>query len=278
MPGKLYIVATPIGNLRDITERALETLKTVDFIAAEDTRVTSKLLNHYSIKAPLISYYEHNKKEQGGKIISRILSGESCALVSDAGTPAISDPGEDLSRLAAESSIDVVPIPGPSAIITALSASGMKTGRFTFEGFLSTSRKSRSEHLNELIDEERTMVFYEAPHKLRKTLKDLFEALGDRPVCLARELTKLHEQFLRTTLSEAVSLYEETEPRGEYVLIVAGAEKKAPDAPGDVLPLVGERLKTGVTLSEAVKQISRETGAKKSELYRAALEKYKKQS
>ncbi len=275
MPGKLYVVATPIGNLGDISLRALDILKSVSFVAAEDTRVTLKLLNHFSVKVPLISYYEHNAKEQGEKIVSRILSGESCALVSDAGTPAISDPGEDLAALCAASGIEVVPVPGPSAVIAALSASGMKTGRFTFEGFLSTSRKSRTEHLKSLKSEERTMVFYEAPHKLKRTLQDLFDAFGDRPVCIARELTKLHEEFLRLTLGEAAAHFEETVPRGEFVLIVAGAAPEKTEAPPDALELIGQLINGGVALSEAVKRVSRETGVQKSGLYRLALDRYK---
>ncbi|NCC69537.1 MAG: 16S rRNA (cytidine(1402)-2'-O)-methyltransferase [Clostridia bacterium] len=274
MPGKLYIVATPIGNLSDITLRALDTLKSVSFIAAEDTRVTVKLLNHFSIKAPLVSYYEHNAKEQGQKIVSRILAGEDCALVSDAGTPAISDPGEDLASLCVKSGIPVIPIPGPSAIISALSASGMKSGRFTFEGFLSTSQKSRKDHLKSLITEERTIVFYEAPHKLIRTLKDLLSILGERRVCFCRELTKIHEEFLHMTLSEATVFFDAHPPRGEFVLILEGALPQTPDAP-DSLFLVGEQIKAGRPLSEAVKNVSRETGVNKSELYRLALDTFK---
>ena len=236
--------------------------------------MTVKLLNHYSIKVPLVSYYEHNAKEMGAKIVFRILSGESCALVTDAGTPAISDPGEDLAFLCAESGIEIIPIPGPSAIIAALSASGMKTGRFTFEGFLSTSQKSRREHLVSLREEERTMVFYEAPHKLLKTVKDLYNAFGGRRICIAREITKLHEEILRFTLPEAVRYYEEHEPRGEFVLIVEGAVPKKPDAP-DALAKVLSSMEDGLSLSESVKKVSRETGVGKSELYRLSLEKTK---
>ncbi|MCX7615661.1 MAG: 16S rRNA (cytidine(1402)-2'-O)-methyltransferase [Clostridiales bacterium] len=275
MPGKLYIVATPIGNLGDISIRALDTLKSVSFIAAEDTRVTMKLTNHFSIKAPLVSYYEHNAKEQGEKIVSRILSGEDCALVCDAGTPSISDPGKDLASLCADSGITVVPVPGPSAIITALSASGMNTGRFTFEGFLSTSQKSRKEHLKSLINEERTMVFYEAPHKLNKTLRDFYDTFGNRAICISREITKLHEEFLRTTLSDAISHFEEHPPRGEFVLILSGAEHKKPDTI-DALSMVGLYVEKGMSLSESVKKVSRDASVGKSELYRMALEKYKK--
>ena len=228
MAGMLYLVPTPIGNLGDISERCRETLAAADFIAAEDTRVTIKLLNHLDIHKPLVSYYEHNKAQRGGKILDRILAGETCALVSDAGSPAISDPGEDLVRQCAEAGITVTAIPGPCAVITALSISGLPTGRFTFEGFLSMSKKSRQEHLSSLRNETRTMIFYEAPHKLQNTLKDLAETFGpDRPISLCRELTKLHEEVFRTTIQGAMDRYAETPPKGEFVLVVAGAQKEA---------------------------------------------------
>ena len=227
MPGMLYLVPTPIGNLGDISTRCRETLEAADFIAAEDTRVSLKLLNHLGIKKSLVSYYEHNKAFKGDKIVERILAGETCALVSDAGSPAISDPGEDLVKQCAAAGITVCAIPGPCAAITALSISGQATGRFCFEGFLSTAKKSRKEHLESLKTEQRTMIFYEAPHKLVSTLEDLSEAFGsDRPISLCRELTKLHEEVVRTTLGEAVAKYTQTPPKGEFVLIVAGAPAK----------------------------------------------------
>ena len=221
MAGMLYLVPTPIGNLGDISQRCRETLEQADFIAAEDTRVSLKLLNHLNIKKPLVSYYEHNRAESGQKILERILSGETCALVSDAGSPAISDPGEDLVALCAANDIVVSAIPGPCAVITALSISGLPTGRFAFEGFLSTSKKSRQEHLQSLLTEQRTMIFYEAPHKLQNTLQDLQSAFGaDRRISLCRELTKLHEEVIRTTLGGALEYYKELAPRGEYVIFL----------------------------------------------------------
>ena len=225
MAGILYLVATPIGNLGDFSPRAVDTLEKADFIAAEDTRVSVKLLNHFDIKKPLVSYHEHNRASAGQAILRRLLAGENCALVTDAGTPAISDPGEDLVRLCGESGIIVEVIPGCCAAICALAVSGLPTGRFTFEGFLSANKKERRAALLKLKSEERTMVFHEAPHKLRATLSDMAEILGDRPVALCRELTKLHEQTLRTTLFQAVALYEQQEPRGEYVLVIAGWRK-----------------------------------------------------
>ena len=227
MAGILYLVPTPIGNLNDISPRCAQTLAEADFIAAEDTRVSLKLLNHLEIKKSLVSYHEHNKAESGSKILVRLLAGETCALVTDAGSPAISDPGEDLVRLCAENGVTVCAIPGPCALVTALSISGLPTGRFTFEGFLSVNKKSRQEHLTGLKDETRTMIFYEAPHKLLATLRDLTAAFGeDRRISLCRELTKLHEEVRRMTLGEASAYYEENPPRGEFVLVVAGAEEK----------------------------------------------------
>ena len=224
MAGMLYLVPTPIGNLGDISQRCRETLEQADFIAAEDTRVSLKLLNHLNIKKPLVSYYEHNQAESGQRILERLLAGETCALVSDAGSPAISDPGEDLVALCAQNGVTVSAIPGPCAVITALSISGLPTGRFTFEGFLSTNKKSRQEHLQALAAEPRTMIFYEAPHKLPNTLADLLAAFGpQRRISLCRELTKLHEEVIRTTLQGAVDYYRELAPRGEYVLVLEGA-------------------------------------------------------
>ena len=226
MSGTLYLVATPIGNLGDFSPRAVETLQSVDFIAAEDTRVSVKLLNHFEIKKPLVSYHAHNHVSAGQAILERLLCGESCALVTDAGTPAISDPGEELVRLCAQHDVEVLSIPGCCAAVNALAVSGLPTGRFTFEGFLTVNRKSRREHLESLKTEERTMIFHEAPHKLRTTLADLRDTFGpDRQIALCRELTKLHEQTRRCTLAEAVDYYAENEPKGEFVLVVAGAEK-----------------------------------------------------
>lgn len=269
----LYLVATPIGNLGDISARALETLAAVDFIAAEDTRVTLKLLTHFGIKKPLVSYYEHNKSGSGRAITERLKNGEDAALVTDAGMPAISDPGEELVALCAETGIDVIIIPGPCAAVSALAMSGLPTGRFTFEGFLSTSAKSRREHLDELKSEQRTMIFYEAPHKLKKTLADMLEAFGDRRISLSREMTKLHEETIRTTLSRASELYDEKPPRGEYVLVIEGCKKpeiselSIPDA----LRLVRELQSQGLTLRDAVRQAAADTGISKNTLYSAAL-------
>ena len=276
MAGILYLVPTPIGNLGDISLRARQTLENADFIAAEDTRVSLKLLNHLEIKKPLVSYYEHNKTFKGGRIVERILAGETCALVSDAGSPAISDPGEDLVKECAAAGITVCAIPGPCAAITALSISGQSTGRFCFEGFLSMSKKSRREHLDSLKDETRTMIFHEAPHKLRTTLNDLAEAFGpDRRISLCRELTKLHEEVLRFTLAEAVAYYEENAPKGEYVLVVAGAAPKTgavvtlEDGVAQVLALKEQ----GMRLKDAAKEVAEHTGLSKNELYAAALER-----
>ena len=227
MSGTLYLVGTPIGNLGDLSVRALETLRSADFIAAEDTRVTAKLLNHFEIKKPCVSYYEHNKYASGEKIVARLLAGETCALVTDAGMPAISDPGEDIVRQCAEQGIDVQVIPGPCAAIAALAVSGLPTQQFCFEGFLAVSGKTRREHLERLRGETRTMIFYEAPHKLLRTLCDLRDTFGGaREITLARELTKLHEQKLRTTLDGAVAYFTETPPKGEFVLVLRGAPER----------------------------------------------------
>ncbi|MGN0661148.1 MAG: 16S rRNA (cytidine(1402)-2'-O)-methyltransferase [Oscillospiraceae bacterium] len=272
MTGKLYVVGTPIGNLGDMSPRAEETLNKVDFIAAEDTRVTLKLLNRFGIKKPLVSYYEHNIRERGEQIIARLASGESCAVVTDAGMPCISDPGEDLVRLCHENGIEVVAVPGPSAVVSALAISGQSTGRFCFEGFLSTAKKQRTEHLETLVGEERTMIFYEAPHKLRSTLADMLEYFGNREISLCRELTKLHEEVVKTTLEEAVKLYEELAPRGEYVLVVAGAKPDVPEelTVEDAVKEVQRLVESGEKLTEACKQVSKRTGFKKSELYSLA--------
>lgn len=270
----LYLVPTPIGNLSDISDRCRETLQSVDFIAAEDTRVTLRLLNHMGIKKPLVSYYEHNKEVSGPKIVERLLAGESCALVTDAGSPAISDPGEDLVRLCAEAGVTVTAIPGPCAAITALSISALPTGRFTFEGFLSTAKKSRFAHLDSLRAEQRTMIFYEAPHKLTGTLADLRQVFGGtRRICLCRELTKLHEEVRRMTLGEAAAYYEETPPRGEFVLVVAGAEEKAEEGCTfeAALDLVRARMAEGLSTKDAVKQVAKLTGFAKNLLYDAVV-------
>ena len=272
MNGTLYIVATPIGNLNDLSPRASETLATADFIAAEDTRVTAKLLNRFSIKTPLISYYEHNKKQKGEYILSRLLSGENCALVTDAGTPAISDPGVDLVDLCLSNGIAVRAVAGPSAIIAALSISGMNCGRFCFEGFLSTSKKSREAHLKETALEKRTMVFYEAPHKPVRTLKDMLQYYGDRKIALCRELTKIHEETERTTLSLALEKYSATPPRGEFVLIVEGCpETPAQQEDSDPLDDVKALVEKGESLSSAVKEVSSLRNISKNELYRMAV-------
>ena len=273
MSGTLYLVGTPIGNLGDFSPRAAETLQNVDFIAAEDTRVTLKLMNHFGIKKQLISYYEHNKAESAAVIIPRLLGGESCALVTDAGMPAISDPGEDLVRQCAEAGIPIASVPGPSAVVTALAMSGLPTQRFTFEGFLSTSGKSRREHLASLKDEKRTMVIYEAPHKLVETLSDLLDTLGDRDVALCRELTKLHEEVWRTTLSEALAKYREERPRGEFVMVVRGApqEKGARLSLEEAMELVERYRNEGMKLKDAAKKAAAESGQSKNDLYHAAL-------
>ena len=273
MAGMLYLVPTPIGNLGDISKRARETLESADFIAAEDTRVSVKLLNHFGIKKPLVSYHEHNRASAGQTILTRLLAGETCALVTDAGTPAISDPGEDLVRLCGENNIAVEAIPGCCAAICALAVSGLPTGRFTFEGFLPANKKERRTALLRLQGEERTMVFHEAPHKLRATLSDMAEILGDRPVALCRELTKLHEETLRTTLSAAVALYAEREPRGEYVLVVAGARPMEEPAVTleEGVSRVQRLREDGIKMKEAVRSVAGQTALNKNELYDAVL-------
>ena len=273
MAGGLYLVATPIGNLGDFSPRGVETLERADFIAAEDTRVSMKLLNHFGIKKPLVSYHEHNRASAGQTILARLLAGETCALVTDAGTPAISDPGEDLVRLCGENNIAVEAIPGCCAAICALAVSGLPTGRFTFEGFLPANKKERRTALLRLQGEERTMVFHEAPHKLRATLSDMAEILGDRPVALCRELTKLHEETLRTTLSAAVALYAEREPRGEYVLVVAGAQPMEEPAVTleEGVSRVQRLREDGIKMKEAVRSVAGQTALNKNELYDAVL-------
>ena len=274
MAGMLYLVPTPIGNLGDISIRCRQTLEQADFIAAEDTRVSLKLLNHLGIKKPLVSYYEHNKDFKGNVILERILAGETCALVSDAGSPAISDPGEDLVKQCAAAGITVCAIPGPCAVITALSISGQATGRFCFEGFLSTAKKSRREHLESLAGETRTMVFYEAPHKLLTTLEDMAEVFGkERPISLCRELTKLHEEVVRTTLGDAIDKYTEQPPKGEFVLVIAGAPEAPKEAAtaDDAAARVKALMDTGISRKDAIKQTAKELNLPKNIVYDAAL-------
>ncbi len=273
MAGILYLVATPIGNLGDFSPRAVETLAQADFIAAEDTRVSVKLLNHFDIKKPLVSYHEHNRAAAGQAILTRLLSGETCALVTDAGTPAISDPGQELVTLCAENGVTVQAIPGCCAAVAALAVSGLDTRRFTFEGFLPSGRRERRAALEELTGETRTMVFHEAPHRLRQTLADMAELLGDRPAALCRELTKLHEDTVRTTLAQAAAYYAANEPRGEYVLVVAGREKQT--APALTLEEGVARVLAlrdgGMKLKDAVRRVADDTALPRNALYDAAL-------
>ena len=275
MAGTLFLVGTPIGNLDDLSPRALETLRAVDFIAAEDTRVTLKLLNRFEIKKKLVCYFEHNRAEMGEKILARLLDGENCALVTDAGMPAISDPGEDIVRQCAAQGVTVCAVPGPSALVTALAVSGLPTQRFTFEGFLSVSGRSRRAHLESLRGERRTMVFYEAPHKLVRTLQDLLDALGERDVALCRELTKLHEEVVRTTLSAAIARYTETPPRGEFVLVVRGAPEETGPAMTreDALEAVRRYRAEGRSLKEACRLAAADSGIGANELYQLAIGK-----
>ena len=273
MSGKLYVVGTPIGNLGDMSPRGVETLQKVGFIAAEDTRVTLGLLNHFGIKKPMVSYYEHNLRERGEQIAARIEAGEDCAVVTDAGMPCISDPGEDLVRLCAGRGIEVVVVPGPSAAVSALAVSGLITSRFAFEGFLTTQRAHRLEHLRQVKDDQRTLIFYEAPHKLTATLRDMLAEWGDRKLSLCRELTKLHEEVRRTTLAEAAAYYEEHPPRGEFVLVVEGARPEPQEQPSleEAAALARELAGEGMSLSEAAREAARRTGRRKGEVYKAAL-------
>lgn len=268
--GKLYVVGSPIGNLGDFSERAKETLRNVDFICAEDTRVTAVLLSKFEIKKPMISYHEHNAHERGEEILPRLLEGESCAVITDAGMPCISDPGEELVRLCAEHGVEVVAVPGPTAAMTALAVSGLPTKRFFFEGFLSVTKRIRREHLELLKPLPMTLIFYEAPHKLKNTLNDLYEFLGDRRISLCRELTKLHEEVIRGTISEMIELYNEKEPRGEYVLVVEGAKEPPHDEVTleQAAELARELMAEGIKSSEACKEIAKKTGLSKSEIYR----------
>ncbi|MEG1845530.1 MAG: 16S rRNA (cytidine(1402)-2'-O)-methyltransferase [Oscillospiraceae bacterium] len=274
MAGKLFVVGTPIGNLSDFSPRALETLKECDFIAAEDTRVTLKLLNRFEIKKPMVSYYEHNRRERGEEILKRIFDGENCALVTDAGMPAISDPGEDLVKLCHESGIKTVAVPGPTAFATAVAMSGMPSGRFTFEGFLSVNKQSRKEHLESVKNEQRTMVFYEAPHKLLATLKDMYACFGSRKLAIIKEITKIYENVEITTLKEAVEKYENVNPKGEFVLVIEGAEKPIiEEITLDMAIKMAMDLKdSGVSINQSAKEIAKETGIKKSDIYKALMD------
>lgn len=271
MKGKLTLVATPIGNLNDLSPRALDEMSKADFIAAEDTRVTAKLLNHFGIKKSLTSYFEHNMNTKGIHIIDRINAGENCVLVSDAGMPAISDPGEQLVKLCSENGITVSIIPGSCAAVSALAISGLSTGRFVFEGFLTVNKKNRRERLEEITEESRTLIFYEAPHKLLRTLKDMYEFFGDRKIALVRELTKIHEEVIRTTLSEAVNLYADNKkPKGEFVLIVEGAQKKDDRdeySITDAVKMALDWINEGDLKTEACKKAAKATGFAKSEIY-----------
>ena len=276
MPGTLYLVPTPIGNLGDISARMADTLAAVDFIAAEDTRVSLKLLNHLGIRKPMVSYYRHNTEAGGRAVLTRLLQGENCALVTDAGTPAVSDPGEELVALCAQNGVEVVAIPGPCALVTALAVSGLPTARFTFEGFLPMNKKNRKAHLQSLLGEERTMIFYEAPHKLTATLSELRETFGgERRISLCRELSKLHEEVFRTTLDGAVERYAGQAPKGEFVLVLEGAAPRTEEAATleDGLALVEKYREEGLSLKDASRQAAADTGLNRKALYDAAIGK-----
>lgn len=270
--GKLYLVATPIGNLEDITLRALRILKEVDTILAEDTRKTLKLLNHFEIQKPLISFYRHNEGVKVNHIINMLNDGKVLALVSDAGTPAISDPGEDLVRACIENEIEIIPIPGAVAFVQGLIASGFDTTKFAFEGFLSINKRCRKERLEILKNEERTIVFYEAPHKLKRTLQDFKEAFGgDRRIVLAREITKIHEEMLRLTVDEAIAYYEENEVKGEFVIVLEGVHKKEEIVEETIKELMEQYLEEGYDKKEAMKLVAKKKGISKSEVYKELL-------
>ena len=268
--GTLYLCPTPIGNLEDITIRTLNVLKSVDLIAAEDTRHSLGLLNHFEIKKPLVSYFEHNKFERGPELIEKLKNGENIALVTDAGTPAISDPGEDLVKACIENGITVVPLPGANAAITALIASGIETATFTFQGFLPVNKKDRKERLTKIKNYPETLIFYEAPHKIKNTLKDILEVLGDRKICLCRELTKKFEEFKPCMVSEAIEYYKAQDPRGEYVIVVKGTETPSADEPESEMSLeeIYENfLNSGVDFKEAIKLAAKEKNISKREAY-----------
>jgi 16S rRNA (cytidine1402-2'-O)-methyltransferase len=271
--GTLYLVATPIGNLSDISERALKTLSEVDFVAAEDTRNSGKLLAYFGISKPMVSYFEHNKRERGLVILEKLKAGESCALITDAGTPAISDPGEDLVVLCAENGVPVTSIPGCSAVVNALALSALPTGRFCFEGFLSTNKNERFSRLNEIKNDTRTTIFYEAPHKLQKTLDDIYEVFGERKISLCRELTKLNEEILRTTIAGAIEYYKENSPRGEYVLVVEGAKESAKNDDAfwkdmSIEEHVDFYISQEMKKMDAIKAVAKDRGVSKSEIYK----------
>ena len=265
----LYVVATPIGNLSDLSPRAVEVLKSVDFVAAEDTRNSGILLKYFGIKKPLVSYHEHNVSKRGGEIVEKLLQGQTCALVSDAGMPAVSDPGEVLVRQCHENGLRVSAIPGPCAVVTALAMSGISTKRFCFEGFLSTAYNSRMKHLNSLVDEKRTIVIYEAPHKLRGTLDDILLVLGDRKISLVREISKKYEEVLLTTLSDAVAYYKENEPRGEVVLVIEGAPEKndAEISEEDIRKAFADAVSEGMTKSAASAAVAKKFGLLRRDVY-----------
>lgn len=275
MSGTLFVVGTPIGNLGDISSRAIKTLEECDFIAAEDTRVSLKLLNHFNIKKPLISYFEHNKLQRGEEIVEKILNGENCALVTDAGMPAISDPGQELVAQCHDADIDVRVVPGPCAFVSALAVCGLPVGRFTFEGFLSVNKSSRKEHLLSITDEKRTMVFYEAPHKLPTTLKDLYKTLGDRNIVIVREITKIYEQIIRTTLEKATVDYANGGIKGEIVLIVEGATIDNQNTPTleNAVDLANAMVDGGMSINDASKLTAKQTGIKKSDIYNNLIQK-----
>lgn len=275
MAGCLFVVGTPIGNLSDMSPRAVQTLADCDFIAAEDTRVTVKLLNHFEIKKPMVSYYEHNRAQKGSVILDRIMSGENCALVTDAGMPAISDPGIDLVDLCHNAGVQVVSVPGPSAIVTAAAISGLDVSRFSFEGFLSVNKPKRREHLAELVTERKTMIFYEAPHKLAATLKDLYNTLGDRRIAIIKELTKIHETVLRTTLAEAAGMYDGLKLKGEYVIIIEAKKTFEEEAPEDGVELARKYISGGMKINEASKLAAQQSGMKKGDIYKALTEENK---
>lgn len=273
--GTLYLVATPIGNLSDMSERAIKTLREVDFVAAEDTRNSGRLLSFFGISKMMISYFEHNKRERGQIILKKLKDGESCALITDAGTPAISDPGEDLVRLCAENDIPVTSVPGCSAVVNALALSALPTGRFAFEGFLSTNKAERKNHLESVKNDTHTLIFYEAPHKLKATLADMLSVFGDRKISLCRELTKINEEIIRTTLASACEYYSENEPRGEYVLVISGAEEKITDNADFSDMTVQEHIdfyiSSGMKKMDAIKAVAKDRGVPKSEIYKQAI-------
>ncbi len=274
MAGKLFVVGTPIGNLSDFSPRAIETLCSVDFIAAEDTRVTIKLLNKFQINTPMVSYHKYNTHDRGEEICRRIENGENCAIVTDAGMPCISDPGELLVQQCCERGITVCAVPGPTALASALAVSGLPTGRFAFEGFLSVNKPSRREHLLSLLHEHRTMIFYEAPHKLPATLKDMYQFFGDRRIAIVRELTKVHEEVIRTTLSEAAEKYTDGSVKGEIVLVIEGAaeeEKQSASTLEEAVAIAQELIDTGLSVSDAAKESAKLTGFKKGDIYKNLL-------